>query len=186
MYFFFTTVDLWHFEVSVPKWPDLDIVPVCLQRFAPSHSCLCRFELSPHHYLSRWVCRWFESRQRRLSADPAGRKKKKKPSTDFVKLLGSAGGHRDHWTHKKPLQEHSSACVMYLVPGDGAVYWVGVLKVVCFLHLVNFVLHSESLLHKGLVADHDLQILHHLTGCIYVYVLVVISEQKKQQLSVTE
>lgn len=64
---------------------------------------------------------------------------------------------------------------MYLVPGDGAVYRVCVLKVVCFFHLVDFVFHSKSLLHEGLVANHNLQILHHLTGCIYVYILIVIS-----------
>lgn len=46
------------------------ILPVCLQRFSPSHSCLCRFELLPHCYLSHWVCRWFENHQRRLYADP--------------------------------------------------------------------------------------------------------------------
>lgn len=67
---------------------------------------------------------------------------------------------------------------MYLVPGDGAVYRVCVLKVVCFFHLVDFVFHSKSLLHEGLVGDHNLQILHHLTGRIYLYILIVIPEQK--------
>lgn len=47
------------------------ILPVYLQKCVPSHSCRCRFELSPPHYLSHWVCRWFENHQRRLSADPA-------------------------------------------------------------------------------------------------------------------
>lgn len=66
---------------------------------------------------------------------------------------------------------------MYLVPGNGAVYRVCILKAVCFLHLVDFVFHSKSLPHKGLVGDCDLQILHHFTCCIYVYILVVIPEQ---------
>lgn len=64
---------------------------------------------------------------------------------------------------------------MYLVPGDGAVYRVCVLKDVSFFHLVDFVFHSKSLLHKGFVSNHELQILHHLTGCIYVHILIVIS-----------
>ncbi len=70
-----------------------------------------------------------------------------------------------------------SVCVTYLVPGDGAVYRVCVLKVVRFFHLVDFVFHGKSLLHEGLVSDHNLQILHHLTGCIYVDVLIVIPGQ---------
>lgn len=69
-------------------------------------------------------------------------------------------------------------CLLYLVPGDGAVHWVCVLKAVRLLHLVDFVLYSKPLLHKGLVGDHNLQILHHLTGCIYVHILIVISVQK--------
>ena len=74
---------------------------------------------------------------------------------------------------------------MYLVPGDGAVYRVCVLKVVCLLHLVDFVLHSKPLLHEGLVSDHNLQILHHLAGCVYVYILIVISGQE-QEIFMTE
>lgn len=69
-------------------------------------------------------------------------------------------------------------CHVYLVPGDSAVYRVCVLKVICLFHLVDFVLHSKPLLHKGLVTDHNLQILHHVTGFIYVYVLIVISGGK--------
>lgn len=69
-------------------------------------------------------------------------------------------------------------CLLYLVPGDGAVHWVRVLKAVCLLHLVDVVFYSKPLLHKGLVCDHNLQILHHLTGCIYVHILIVISGQK--------
>ena len=66
---------------------------------------------------------------------------------------------------------------MYLVPGDAAVDRVSVLKVVCFFDLVDFVLHCKSLLHKGLLCDYYLQILHHVTCCIYVYIVIVVSGQ---------
>lgn len=69
----------------------------------------------------------------------------------------------------------------HLVPGEDAVNWVCVLKAICFLDLVDFVLHSKPLLHKGLVGDHELQILHHFTGRLYVYTFIVISGGEKKQ-----
>lgn len=56
----------------------------------------------------------------------------------------------------------------HLVSGEDAVNWVCVLKAVCLLCLVDLVLHSKPLLHKGLVGDQDLQILHHFTRRVYV------------------
>lgn len=74
---------------------------------------------------------------------------------------------------------YSLARVTHLVPCDGAVYRVCVLKAVCFFHLVDFVYHSKPLPYEGFVRNHHLQILHHLTGCIYVHILIVISANKQ-------
>ena len=99
----------------------------------------------------------------------------KQPSTDHVKtanwLVTGAQTPTDHGIHPA----HMTSLSLNLVPGDGAVYRICVLEVVRFFHLVDFVLHSKSLPQEGLVGNHDLQILHHLTGRIYVHVLIVIS-----------
>lgn len=71
-------------------------------------------------------------------------------------------------------KRHNDYKLAHLVPGYGAVQRVGVFEVVGFFHLVDFVLDRESLLREGLVRDQNLQVLHHVTGRIYVYVLIVI------------
>lgn len=148
---------------------------MCLQRFSPFHSCLCRFELLPHCYLSHLVCRWFENHQRRLYADPKIRTAQHRLCEAGLMMTGTFPVN----VYRKKMWEFSSVSVScHLIPGEGAVDWVCVLEVVCLFHLADFVFHSKPLLHKGLVTDHNLQILHHLTGCVYVYVLIVISGRK--------
>lgn len=138
-------------------------LPVFLERHVPSHSFPGRFELWPRHYLYHWVCRWFESHQRSWSSDPT---KEMSISRHVFQNLSYYAG----------------VClyaVQYLVSCDTAVNWVCVFKIVCLFHLVDFVFHCKSPLHKWFVWNHDLEIFHHFTGCINIYVLIIISRAQK-------
>lgn len=109
------------------------------------------------------------------------------PSHSWLALmLKMCSYQHDHWIPS--VSEHSitdlhlSVFAVYLVPGDGAVHWVCVLKDVCFFHLKDLILHSKPLLHESLVCNHDLQIFHHITRCIDVDILIVVPEDFKKDL----
>lgn len=159
-------------------------LPACLQRVSLFRSCLCRFEPSPHWCASRRVCRWFVNRQRRWYAGPEIRRAKHMlcdVTTWWCDVETSSKRVRGWGKSGTPAQ-----CVWcHLVPGEAAVDWVCVLKAVCLFYLVDFVLHSKPLLHKGLVGDDDLQILHHFTRRVYVYAFIVVSGGDKNRHNVT-